>query len=69
MGKPGSVIRISIIHKNQHALISITSGLTVLFTFTFLAVSIVVPLSTVNISTTSNCHCLIVHAVFVFCRF
>ena len=47
----------------------VASGPTVLFTCNVLAMSILVPLSTVNISTTSNCQCLIVDVAVVFCRF
>ena len=48
---------------------NVASGPIVLFTCNVLAMSILVPLSTVNISTTSNCQCLIVHVAVVFCRF
>ena len=48
---------------------NVASGPTVLFTCNVLAMSILVPLWTVNISTTSNCQCLIVDDVVVFRRF
>ena len=48
---------------------NVVSGPTVLFTCNVLAMSILVPLSTVNISTTSNCLCPIVCVAVVFCQF
>ena len=42
---------------------------TVLFTCNVLAMSILIPLSTVNSSTTLNCQRLIVHVVVIFAGF
>ena len=48
---------------------TVASGPIVLFTCNVLAMSILVPLSTVNISTTSNCQCPIVRVAVVFRQF
>ena len=59
------IIRRSLLLIYKH----VASGPTVLFTCNVLAMSILVPLSTVNISTTSNCQCLIADVAVAFCRF